>query len=102
MVQMILVLCTGNIMVVAFRSSFFFFGFGAVVNCGEQTKDKSQRRRQNQQEDDGHLHGNKQEMRLDRASVLYDYNHKRTNDDQYCYKFGLFNGSLLVLKDGIF
>lgn len=89
-------------MVVAFRSSFFFFGFGALVNCGEQTKDKSQRRRQNQQEDNRHLHGNKQEMRLDRASVLYDHNHKRADDDQYRCRFGLFNDSLLVLKDGIF
>jgi hypothetical protein len=96
MVHTILVLWAGNIMVFAPRCSFLFFGLGAVVKRGEQTKDKSQCRRQNQQEDYRHLNGNKQEMGLDRASVLYDHNHKRTHDYQYRYKLGLFHGSLLV------
>jgi hypothetical protein len=63
-----------------FAVHVLFFGFGAAVKRGEQTKDKPQCRRQHQQEDDRHLNGNKQEMGLDRASVLYDHNHKRTND----------------------
>lgn len=79
MVQTILVLWAGKIMFAAFRCSFLFFGLGAFVKRGEQTKDKSQCRRQRQQEDYRHHHGNKQEMGLDRASVLYDHNHKRTN-----------------------